>query len=58
MKELTSSQGGSLRSKVLKGGVPGEDVVLVGWEVVVMEDWEVVMLVIWVGGRALDDKDM
>ena len=31
-------------------------VVLVGWEVVVMEDWEVVMLVIWVGGRALDDK--
>ena len=35
-------------------------VVLVGWEVVVMEDWEVVVvvLVIWVGGRALDDKDL
>ena len=32
--------------------------VLVGWEVVVMENWEVVMLVIWVGGRALDDKDL
>ena len=31
-------------------------VVLVGWEVVVLEDWEVVVLVIWVGGRALDDK--
>ena len=25
MKELTSSQGESLWSKVLKGGVPGED---------------------------------
>ena len=33
-------------------------VVLVGWEVMVMEDWEVVVLVIWVGGRALDDKDL
>ena len=35
-------------------------VVLVGWEVVVMEDWEVVVvvLVIWVGGMALDDKDL
>ena len=31
---------------------------MVGWEVVVKEDWEVVMLVIWVGGRALDDKDL
>ena len=25
MKELTSSQGESLRPRVLKGGVPGED---------------------------------
>ena len=41
MKELTSSQGDSLWSKVLKGGVPEEDVVLVGWGVVVMGDWEV-----------------
>ena len=31
---------------------------LAALEVVVMVDWEVMMLVIWVGGRALEGKDL
>ena len=58
MKELTSSKGEVLDTECWKVEYLEKMVVLVGWEVGVMEDWEVVMLVIWVGGKALDDKDL